>query len=359
MSRSLRIAIIASARYPIRQPFAGGLEAQTWSLAAGLRERGHQVTLFAGSEGDPLPDVAEVHSRWPTISDAAKADISMPPLAWLEEHHAYLNVMLELAGSGIDRFDVIHNNSLHHLPVAMAGAVAVPMVTTLHTPPIPWLESAIQLGPCPVTFVAVSRHTAQAWRHALASIEIIPNGVDLGRWQFGAGGRSLIWFGRLVPEKGPEYAIRAARLAGLPLDLVGPISDHRYFTEQIEPLLGDGVRYLGHLGHQELAQLVARSAACLVTPRWDEPYGLVAAEALACGTPVAGFARGGLPEVLDRTCGVLVPADDVAALALAAHQAILLPRAAARQRAVEHCSVTAMLDGYERLYQELSVAAMA
>ena len=67
----MRIAIIASARYPIRQPFAGGLEAQTWSLAVGLRERGHQVTLFAGSEGDPLAEVAEVHSRWPTISDAA------------------------------------------------------------------------------------------------------------------------------------------------------------------------------------------------------------------------------------------------------------------------------------------------
>jgi glycosyltransferase involved in cell wall biosynthesis len=359
MNRQLRIAIIASARYPIRQPFAGGLEAQTWSLAVGLRERGHQVTLFAGSEGDPLSEVAEVHSRWPTISDAAKADSSMPPLAWLEEHHAYLRVMLELAGSGLGRFDVIHNNSLHHLPVAMASAVAVPMVTTLHTPPIPWLESAIQLGPCPVTFVAVSRHTAQAWQHALASVKVIPNGVDLDRWQFGAGGRSLIWFGRLVPEKGPELAIQAARLARLPLDLVGPVSNHRYFTEQVEPLLGDGVRYVGHLEHEGLARLVARSAACLVTPRWDEPYGLVAAEALACGTPVAGFARGALPEVLDDTCGVLVEADDVAALATAAQQAALLPRTAARRRAVGHCSVTAMLDGYERLYQKLAVPVMA
>ena len=70
--------------------------------------------------------------------------------------------MLDL--SRTRQFDVVHNNSLHHLPIAMAAAVATPMVTTLHTPPTPWLESAIQAGPCPVTFVAVSEHTARAWR---------------------------------------------------------------------------------------------------------------------------------------------------------------------------------------------------
>jgi glycosyltransferase involved in cell wall biosynthesis len=359
VSRPLRIAIIASASYPIREPFAGGLEAQTWSLAHGLRARGHRVALFAGRADAAMRGIEEIHPRWPEISSVARADVSMTAPTWLAEHHAYLQVMLEMADTGSARFDVVHNNSLHYLPVAMARSVQVPMVTTLHTPPTPWLESAIQLGPCPITFVAVSEHTAQAWRHAAPDAEVILNGVDLDRWCPGPGGDTLIWFGRLVPEKGAHLAIRAARRAGLPLDLVGPVSDQAYFEEQIEPILGEGIRYLGHLAHGELAARVGRAAASLVTPCWDEPYGLVAAESLACATPVAGFARGALPELVDRTSAVLVPANDTDALADAAVRAGSLSRAAARQHAETYCSIAQMLDGYEALYRRLSQRSAA
>jgi glycosyltransferase involved in cell wall biosynthesis len=87
-------------------------------------------------------------------------------------------------------------------------------------------------------------------------------------------------------------AIAAARRADLPLVLAGPISDTAYFKRAIAPSLGDQVRYAGHLNHDELARLVGRSAAVLVTPIWHEPYGLVVAEAMSCGTPVVAFARG-------------------------------------------------------------------
>ena len=188
--------------------------------------------------------------------------------AWLEEHHAYLTLMLDLSRSR--QFDVVHNNCLHHLPIAMAPAVSTPMVTTLHTPPTPWLESAIQAGPCPVTFVAVSEHTARAWRPG-ADAEVIRNGVDLDLWQPGPGGGSAIWFGRLVPEKGADLAIRAARTAGLDLDLVGPVADRDYFEDHIRPHLGPHVRYLGHLGRAALADRVGAAAVTLVTPRWTSP----------------------------------------------------------------------------------------
>jgi glycosyltransferase involved in cell wall biosynthesis len=352
MSSALRIAIIASARYPIREPFAGGLEAQTWSLAHGLRARGHEVTLFAGRGDTAMPGMTEIGPQWPEISWAARQDVSMTAPEWVAEHHAYLRVMLEMADTGGSRFDVVHNNSLHYLPVAMARAIKVPVVTTLHTPPTPWLESAIQLGPCPITFVAVSEHTARAWRHA-ATAEVILNGVDLRKWRPGLGGGSLIWFGRLVPEKGPHLAIQAARRAGLPLVLVGPISDLAYFDVEIAPLLGNGIRYLGHLAHEELVRLVGQSAASLVTPCWDEPYGLVAAESLACATPVAGFACGALPEIVDHTSAVLVPGGDIAALAGAAIRASAFSRAAARRHAETYCSIEQMLDSYEALYWRL------
>lgn len=353
MSR-LRIALIASARFAIREPFAGGLEAHTWALARGLKRRGHEVTVFAGAGCDPELGVHELNAIRPRISDAARADVSMPAREWLDEHHAYLQLLLELAEAGRAGFDVVHNNCLHYLPIAMARTVPIPIISTLHTPPTPWLESAVQTGPCPVIFTAVSEHTSRAWRHAIPAIRVIPNGVDLDSWRPGPGGGPPIWMGRLVPEKGADLAIRAARRAGQPLDLVGPIADRDYYATEVEPLLGGGVRYLGHLTHDALAGRLGRARACLVTPRWDEPYGLVAAEALACGTPVCGFARGALPELLDDRCAVLTTPDDVEALSEGLLAAARLSRTAARAHAVAHCSQDRMIEAYEDLYREVA-----
>lgn len=226
----LRIALIASARFPIREPFAGGLEAHTWALARGLIGRGHEVTVFAGAGSDPELGACEFRAARARISSAARADVSMVAETWMEDHHAYLQLLLDLGERALGRFNVVHNNSLHHLPVAMARLVPIPMVSTLHTPPTPWLESAIQAGSCPVVFTAVSAHTARAWRHAVPAVRIIHNGVDLSRWRPGPGGGPLVWSGRLVPEKGADLAIRAARMAGMPLELAGPVGDRQYFA---------------------------------------------------------------------------------------------------------------------------------
>jgi glycosyltransferase involved in cell wall biosynthesis len=355
MSGSLRIALVASARFPIREPFAGGLEAHTWSLARALGARGHRVELFAAPGSDPDLDVKEIAVHRPTLSAAARSDVSMPDRRWMEEHHAYLRLMLDLAGDGGRRFDVVHNNSLHYLPVAMAPAVRAPVVTTLHTPPTPWLESAIQThGPRTVTFTAVSAHTAAAWQPLVTGARVIRNGVDTARWPCGPGGPHLVWFGRIVPEKGPHLAVEAARKAGRSLRLAGPVGDRDYFERRLAPLLDEDITYVGHLDRRALAALVGTSAAALVTPRWDEPYGLVVAEALSCGTPVCGFDRGALGEILTGECGLLAPPDDVGALASLIDDATRLDRGAARERAERFCTLDAMADGYTSLYQELA-----
>ena len=306
----------------------------------------------AGS--DPGLGVHELTAARPQISDAARADVSMPAQAWLRNITPTCSCCSELADRGRADFDVVHNNSLHYLPIAMARTLSVPMISTLHTPPTPWLESAVQAGPCPVIFTAVSEHTSGVWKHAIPEIRVIRNGVDLNRWRPGPGGGPALWLGRLVPEKGADLAIQAACRAGQPLDLVGPISDRDYYAAHVEPLLGGSVRYLGHLTHDELAVRLGRARACLVTPRWDEPYCLVAAEALASGTPVCGFARGALPELLDDRCAVLVEPDDVEALSAALSTAARLPRAAARAHAAAHCSQDQMIGQYEDLYREVA-----
>jgi glycosyltransferase involved in cell wall biosynthesis len=348
----LRIALIASARYPIRQPFPGGLEAHTWQLATWLRSHGHSVGVFGGAGSEASLDVREL-SALPEISEHARRDVSMPPEWFLAEHHAYLTLMLELGGSGVP-YDVVHNNSLHYLPVAMAQTLAMPMLTTLHTPPTPWLESAAGIRPERGShFAAVSNYTAAQWRPRVPAVSVVRNGVDTSFWSMGPGGGVPVWSGRIVPEKGPVEAITAARLAGSGLRLAGPCPDQRYFRDEVEPLLGNGIEYVGHLDHIDLAQLIGSARVGIVSPCWDEPYGLVVAEALACGTPVAGFCRGALPELLDESCGVLAAPGDVVGLAAAIGQAARLERGAARRRAEQACSIEAMVEGYERLYREL------
>lgn len=348
---------MAAARFPVAEPFAGGLEAHVWALASGLRGSGHDVTVFAGPGSDPRLGVELLDLHRPRLSDAARADVSMAADEWLDEHHAYLELMLRLA-EGQD-YDVVHNHSLHYLPIAMAGMLSMPVVSTLHTPPTPWLESAIQArGRCPVAFAAVSEHTARSWRHVVPRARVVPNGVDIGAWTPGPGGGPLIWYGRIAPEKGPHLAIDAALAVGEPLNVAGPVVDTPYFETEILPRLRSPlVHYLGHLDHAALARRVGEASAVLVTPCWDEPYGLVVAEAMACGTPVCAFARGGVPELVRPDCGVLVEPGDVGGLARAIPRAKDLSRVATRRRAVACSSLARMVERYEAFYEELMAPA--
>lgn len=347
--RALRICLIASSRFPISEPFAGGLEAHTHALAGQLQARGHEVSVFAAPGSDPALGVVELPVESFTPPPGERHDTGITPESWLNEHHAYLGLMLDLTRTGSQRFDVIHNNSLHHLPIAMSSAIDVPMFTTLHTPPVPWLTSAVAYAASTSTFVAVSEFTAREWAGQVAC-RTIRNGIDVDTWRPGPGGGPAVWSGRLVPEKAPHLAIDAARRAGMPLTLAGPSLDHEYFDREIRPRLGAGIEYAGHLTHHELRAVLGDASVAVVTPVWDEPYGLVAAEALACGTPVAAFARGALPEFVDETVGSLARPGSVEDLARAMLAAASRDRAHVRRVAEERCSIARMVDQYELLY---------
>ena len=349
----LRICLVASSRFPVREPFMGGLEAHTHGLAEALVRRGHQVSLFAAPGSDPGLCATELPVSGLTLSDTARADVGATPDAWMEEHHAYLGLLLGIVRGEHGPFDVVHNNSLHHLPIAMSDLLDVPVVTTLHTPPVPWLESALRFASRDSRFVAVSGCMARAWSHA-ADASVIHNGVDAEFWTPGPGGGPAVWSGRLVPEKAPHEAVEAAALAGFPIVLAGPVHDRGYFERRVAPLLGDQARYAGHLDRFRLQRLIADASVAVVTPQWDEPFGLVAAEAMACGTPVAGYERGALPEIVDLASGVLCEAGDVDALATAMVEATTRDRAVVRRRACEQFSLERMVDDYERTYQQMA-----
>ena len=296
----LRIAVIAHHVAPI---------------APAVRRRRRVADLVPGAlagpprpRGDPLRPARKLgagsrgtasSSSSPRCRSAARADVSMPPPRFMGAHHAYQRLMLELAGDA--PFDVVHSHSLHYLPVALAPLVGAPMLLTLHTPPTPWLESALRTPGAAraLAISAVSAATRRLWAPVVDVAEVVPNGVDLAAWPAGPGGAGAAWWGRMVPEKAPHLAIDAARAAGMPLRLAGPIVDREYFDGQVAPRLGDGRRVRrATCGHAELARLVGASRVALMTPVWEEPFGLAAAEAIATGTPVAAFARGGLLDVV-------------------------------------------------------------
>jgi len=265
-------------------------------------------------------------------------------------------------------FDLIHNNALHPYPVEHAGTLPCPLVTTLHTPQLPWAQRVLaapdHAGQGGTVrggrrFVAVSRATAALWR-PLIRPQVVRNGVDTAAWRLGPGGPGAVWSGRIAAEKAPHLAIDMAQAADVDLSLAGPIIDSAYFAQFVAPRLGPRVRYVGHLHQADLADLVGRSAVALVTPVWNEPFGMVAAEAMSCGTPVVAIARGGLPEIVDAWSGRLIPDTPEAGfspggLAVAVRamgEAAVLDRVTVRQRAIARCGAAAMISGYERVYQD-------
>lgn len=338
----LNIGIIAHLRHAIKEPFAGGLEMHTQALCQGLRAKGHRVSLFAASD-----------SADPGLEPMCPA-VPLDDRTFSSEHRQYRALMDALACRS---FDLIHNNSLHYLPVAMAAALPMPMITTLHTPPFWELEGSMRLNrTLKHRVVAVSDVIRRAWQPIVPVECVVANGIDLERFRFREVPDAepyVIWYGRIVPEKGLHLAIEAARFAGLPLRFAGPIADRTYYDQHILPKTGREVRYLGHLSHNELVAAIGGARAFLCTPLWEEPYGLVVAEALACGTPVAAFARGAVPDLLDFTCGALVDAADAKGLAAAALSVQRLARAACRARAEAIGDARTMIDRYGRLYADM------
>lgn len=349
----MRVAVVAHGHFPVVEPFAGGLEAFTSRLVRGLRRRGHEVLLYAAEGTDEQladelvtfePSPARLGPRRPTRTAGAPDPVDR------QETRAYLEVVRDLAGRGRS-IDVVANHTLQPTVLALSAALDPPVVSTFHTPLLEPVADAMRLADHRARYLAVSASCARAWAPAGVDAQVVLNGVDLEEFVPGPGGGRAVWTGRLTPDKGADIAIVTAQRAGIPLDLVGPISDPDWFEAVVRPLLGADVRHLGALDHAGAARVVGSSAVALVTPRWEEPFGLVAAEALVCGTPVVALDRGALPEIVDTSSGVVVPpADGVDALARAVGDALRLDRQVVAAVARERFSLERMLDEHEAAY---------
>lgn len=339
MTRPLRIAQVAPVATSVPPPRSGSIELLTSQLADGLAARGHEVTLFA--TGDSTTRAA-LHA---TFARGYRDDGAVWP--WELAELMNLAAAIERAS----QFDVIHCQSEYYpMSLAFSRLVSTPVLHTVHYAPAED-EVALWRRYPDAPFVAVS--AAQAARLAgLRVVGTVHHGVDTDALPFQATPEDyLLFFGRFTAGKGVVQAIEVAKRAGMPLLLAGESND--YYRDVVAPLVdGRFVAYVGEVSGRAKAALLGGARAMLYPVQAPEPFGLVLAEALACGTPVAALDLGAVSEVVDQhvTGGVF---HDLDALVAGLPRVLALDRQVVRTTAVARFGLARMVAAYEAIYDGL------
>lgn len=341
----MRIAQIAPLYERVPPVLYGGTERVVYALTEELVRRGHDVTLFATADSITsarLVPMAEAGTRLAGVKDPLSLHLAM-----LDEIYAQA-----------EQFDVIHSH-VDVLAFPFARGAAVPTVHTMH--------GRLDL---PEHRRVLSRFTDQhlvsishSQRAPVTDLPLrwagtVYNGVRLRHFPFRAEPDDppyLVFLGRISPEKGPIEAVQVARAVGLPLKVAAKVdpADADWADEHFFPLLdGPGVEFLGEVDEATKAALLGGALATLFPIRWPEPFGIVMAESLACGTPVIALPGGSVDEVLvDGVTGFIC--QSLEEMAEAVSRVSRIDRAACRARVVGRFSAAAMADGYEAVYERV------
>jgi glycosyltransferase involved in cell wall biosynthesis len=336
----MRVGLVAPPWAPLPPQGYGGTEGVVDRLARGLQAAGHDVVVATTADSNcAVPTVTTLeHSQGERIGN------SLPEI---------LHVMR--AYDALREVDIVHDHTFLG-PVYAERFPDVRVVTTNHAP---FDEEVIEL------YRRVGRRTSVlAISHSQASMApsdvpiaaVIHHGIDVDGVPVGSGdGGYLLFLGRMTSEKGAHLAAQVARKAGEPLIIAGKMREepeHRYFEEQVRPLLTDEVRYVGEVHNDEKLRLLAGARALLNPIRWPEPFGLVMIEALAVGTPVLSFPEGAAPEIVDDgATGFLC--DDEAAMASSIDSIGTIDRGACRRAVEERFSTERMVADHVDCYARL------
>ena len=345
MTRPLRIAQVAPPFERVPPLAYGGTERIVHGLVTELDARGHDVTTFAS--GDSVVPGRHVETVPAALRPQGYSGDSLP----------YMQLTLQRLLERIDQFDLVHSH-LEWTSLLLARVSPVPVVSTFHGRlDLPWADDL--LADPPAGLVAISKN--QASTHPdVPWAGVVYNGLRLSEAPFGRKRTDALCFvGRVAAEKGIVEAMEVAKAAGRPLRIaakIGPVGPEKDYNDSVfQPALaqaGKDVEFLGELSQADRDQLFAESYASLMPGSWPEPFGLVAIEALACGTPIIARRSGALPEIIrDGVDGFF--GDDVTAMAFKVDRIADLDREAIRESVIERFSIERMTDGYEAIYRDM------
>jgi glycosyltransferase involved in cell wall biosynthesis len=336
----LRVALVAPPWYPIPPSAYGGIEALVYWLAEGLLAGGHQVTVIGAGQPGTRARFVRTYQAPPT----ERLGEVLPELLHAA-HAARLLDQLDV--------DVVHDHSAAG-PLGAAGRTA-PTVLTAHGPVDGELGAYYRRLGLPL--VAISEFQRRTAAPALPWVGRVHNAVPVASFPYRQDKEDFCLFlGRMSPEKAPDLAVLAAHAAGLPIVVAGKCNEpaeRHYFQRRVRPLLGPDDTWFGEANTTDKRDLLGR-ARCLVFPlQWEEPFGLVMVEAMACGTPVVAQRAGSVPEVVDHGVTGWI-CRRPSQLARGILQADRIDPAACRQRAERLFDVAGMVAGYERVYRQLA-----
>jgi glycosyltransferase involved in cell wall biosynthesis len=331
-------------------PGYGGVESVVNALTEALVGRGHQVTLFCAPGSVSSATVV-------TLLDVTHPN-EIERSLYEVDHVARAFEAIDAAPAD-QRFDVIHDHC-GFTALAMADRIRTPIVHTLHGQFTANTAAFYAQHGYKAALVGISRAQLSSAPTTVGAFETVPNPIDVRAWPLRERKDDyLLWIGRMTADKGPHRAIAAARLAGVPLVLAGVIQpgQQAFFEREIAPQIdGDRVRFVGEVGGLAKHTLFAGARGLLMPIRWEEPFGMVMVEAMACGTPVIAFPEGAACElVVDGTTGYLV-ADEQAMATAVSRLSAISPRRC-RAWVAAHCDVDVVAAAYERIYRSVALDA--
>jgi glycosyltransferase involved in cell wall biosynthesis len=342
VSDPLKIAVLSPAWFAVPPTGYGGIELVVSLLADGLVEAGHEVTLFASGDSLTKADLAFVFERAPSELIGRSLPDLMHALACY---------------SRADDFDVVNDHS-GMLGAALGGLVETPVLHTVHGP-LDTHEAQRAYGGIAevapgVGLISISENQRRPMPN-LPWVATIPNAIDLSLYPCKPHrGDYLLFLGRFSPDKGAHRAIAVAMELGLPLKMAGKNREQKerqYFAEFVEPHLGHGgIEYLGEVSHGHKVELLQDARATLFPIEWEEPFGLVMVESMACGTPVIATRHGAVPEVIEHgRSGLIV--DNYRQMPEALEEADVLDPLECRRYVEERFAPERMVRDYEAAYR--------